>query len=179
MNIPAGTGDWFGGWDGDEKPQPHLYANEDASRGRMVELIERGQPAVMLCHWPGLYSHGTKQGFLDFQKVVTALAGRFSKQTLWMKLSAIGRYWAARELTKISVGENRQLSIDAPLSCPDFTIRLKLRPSMAPTLHIGQSATPLREIKSSEQLVENSFFSDEQQLIACFALPKGSSRLTC
>ena len=124
MNIPAGTGDWFGGWDGDEKPQPQLYANEDASRGRMVELIERGQPAVMLCHWPGLYSHGTKQGFLDFQKVVTALAGRFSKQTLWMKLSAIGRYWAARELTKMSVGENRQLSIDAPLSCPDFTIRL-------------------------------------------------------
>ncbi len=179
MNIPAGTGDWFGGWDGDEKPQPQLYADEDASRGRMVELIEHGQPAVMLCHWPGLYSHGTKQGFTDFKKVVTSLAGRFSKQTLWMKLSAIGRYWAARELTKISVGENRQLSINAPLSCPDFTIRINGRPSAAPTLHIGRSATPLREIKSPEQLVENSFFSDEQQLIACFALPKGSSRLTC
>jgi hypothetical protein len=178
MNIPAGTGDWFGGWDGDEKPQPHLYANEDASRGRMVELIERREPAVMLCHWPGLYSHGTEEGFLDFKKVVAVLEGRFSKQTLWMKLSSIGRYWAARELTKISLGENRQLSIDAPLSCPDFTIRLNVRPIAAPTLHTGQSAMRLREVNSSEQLTESTFWSNEQELIACFDLPTGSSRLT-
>jgi hypothetical protein len=177
MNIPAGTGDWFGGWDGDETPQPDLYANDDATRGRMVELIERGEPAVMLCHWPGLYSHGTKRGFLDFQKVVTALEGRFSKQTAWMKLSAIGRYQAAKELTKLDLGENRQLSIDAPLSCPDFTIRLKLRPSSAPTLHIGQSATPLRKVGAPEQLSENTFWTADEQLIACFSLPKGSSRL--
>jgi hypothetical protein len=177
MNIPAGTGDWFGGWDGDEKPQPQLYANEDASRGRMVELIERGQPAIMLCHWPGLYTHGNKQGFLDFKKVVTALEGRFSKQTAWMKLSAIGRYQAAKELTKIDVGENRQLSIDAPLSCPDFTIRLNIRPNAAPTLHLGQSAMRLQKVNSPEQLSENTFWTDDEQLTACFALPKGSSRL--
>jgi hypothetical protein len=177
MNIPAGTGDWFGGWDGDEKPQPQLYANEDASRGRMVELIERGQPAIMLCHWPGLYSHGTKQGFIDFKKVVTALAGRFSKQTAWMKLSAIGRYQAAKELTKIELGENHELSVDAPLSCADFTIRLKVRPSAAPTLHLGQSAMRLQKVNSPEQLTENTFWTDDEQLIACFALPKGISRL--
>jgi hypothetical protein len=177
MNIPASTGDWFGGWDGDEKPQPHLYANEDATRGRMIELIERGEPAVMLCHWPGLYSHGTKQGFLDFQKVVTALEGRFSKQTVWMKLSAIGRYQAAKELTKIDVGENHQLSIDAPLLCPDFTIRLNARPSTVPTLHLGQSAMPLRKVNAPEQISENTFWTAEEQLIACFALQKGNSSL--
>jgi hypothetical protein len=177
MNIPAGTGDWFGGWDGDERPQPDLYANEDASRGRMVELIERGEPAVMLCHWPGLYSHGTRQGFLDFKKVVTALEGRFAKQTQWMKLSAIGRYWAAKELTKISIGENGQVSIDAPLACPHFTIRLTRRRAAAPSLHAGQSATQLRKVRSAHQLVEGTFSSDDEQLIACFALPKGISRL--
>jgi hypothetical protein len=177
MNTPAGTGDWFGGWDGDDKPQPDLYANEDASRGRMVELIERGEPAVMLCHWPGLYSHGAKQGFLDFKKVVTALEGRFTKQTLWMKLSAIGRYWAAKELTKLSTDGNGQLSIDAPLSCSDFTVRLNRRRTMAPMLHAGQSATRLREVSSADQLVENTFSADGEQAIACFALPKGRSRL--
>jgi hypothetical protein len=179
MNIPAGTDDWFGGWDGDDKPQPDLYANEDASRGRMVELIERREPAVMLCHWPGLYSHGTKQGFLDFKKVVTALEDRFSKQTLWMKLSAIGRYWAAKELTKFSMDENRQLSIDAPLACPNFTIRLSRRPTTAPSLHAGQSVAQFREVSSADQLVEDTFSSDAEQLVVCFALPKGISRLAC
>jgi len=177
MNIPAGTGDWFGGWDGDEKPQPQLYANEDASGGRMVELIERREPAVMLCHWPGLYSHGTKQGLLDFKKVVTALEGRFAKQTAWMKLSAIGRYQAAKELTKIDFGENHELSIDAPLSCPEFTIRLNVRASRAPTLHRGQSAMRLQKVNSPEQLTENTFWTDDEQLTACFALANGSSRL--
>jgi hypothetical protein len=142
----------------------------------MVELIERREPAVMLCHWPGLYSHGTRQGFLDFKRVVTALEQRFSKETLWMKLSAIGRYWAAKALTKLSVDENRQLSIDAPLACPDFTLRINARPSMAPTLHAGPSATQLREVSSAEQLVENTFWADDEQIFACFALPKGMSR---
>jgi hypothetical protein len=96
-----------------------------------------------------------------------------------MKLSAIGRYQAAKELTKINVGENHQVSLDAPLSCPDFTIRLNVRPSTAPTLHVGQSAIPLREVHSSERLTENTFWTDDEQLTACFALPKGSSRLTC
>jgi hypothetical protein len=108
---------------------------------------------------------------------VTALEGRFSKQTLWMKLSAIGRYQAARELTKLDLGENRELSIDAPLSCPDFTIRLKVRPTMAPTLRIGQSGIRLQKVNSPEQLAENTFWDDDKQVTACFALPKGTSRL--
>ncbi len=39
MNVLAGTGDWFGGWDGDEQPLPDLYCNRDATKGKMVELI--------------------------------------------------------------------------------------------------------------------------------------------
>ncbi len=42
------------------------------SEGKMVELIERRQPAVMLCHWPGMYSNGTREGFDAFQRVVEA-----------------------------------------------------------------------------------------------------------
>ena len=94
-----------------------------------------------------------------------------------MKLSAIGRYQAAKELTKIELGENHELSVDAPLSCADFTIRLKVGPSAAPTLHLGQSAMRLQKVNSPEQLTENTFWTDDEQLIACFALPKGISRL--
>ena len=179
MNIPAGTDDWFGGWDGDDPPQPQRYANEDATSGRMVELIERQQPAIMLCHWPGLYSHGTKQGLFDFQKVVTALHNRFSKQTLWMKLSDIGRYWAARKLAKIRVDENRIVSIDAPISCRNFTVRFRMRPNNTPLLRFGQSARQLREVKARDQLAEGTFWADDEQTIVCFELPKGMSRIEC
>ena len=87
VNIPAGTGDWFGGWQGDLKSEGDRYANADATSGRMVELIQRGDPALMLCHWPGMYCNGTKSGFTAFQNVVTAIDRKFRDQTLWMNLS--------------------------------------------------------------------------------------------
>jgi hypothetical protein len=177
MNIPAGTDDWFGGWDGDEKSQSHRYANSDASSGRMVELIEGGNPAVMLCHWPGLYSHGTKEGFQGFKKVVTALDHRFSKQTNWMKLSEIGRYWAARRLTKLNVNDNLAVSIVAPISCAEFTLRLQKHVTKPPTLHFGQTALQLREVNSSDLLVGSTFWTAGEEITACFDLPKGDSRL--
>jgi hypothetical protein len=177
MNVPAGTGDWFGGWDGDEKCQPEMYANADATRGRMVELIERSRPAIMLCHWPGLYSHGTKQGFLDFQKVVRALEGRFSEQIAWMKLSDIGRYWAARKLTRLTADGDRILLIDAPIASADFTVRLGPRPAKPPTFFARQQVQRLREVRSPEHLSQNTFWSAEGQFLACFDLPPGRSRL--
>ncbi len=51
VNVPAGTGDWFGGWQGDRTSEPDRYASTDASGGRMVDLIERrstGRHAVSL-----------------------------------------------------------------------------------------------------------------------------------
>jgi len=99
VNVPAGTGDWFGGWQGVREPEPARYANDDATAGRLVDLIMRGQPAVMLCHWPGMYCNGTKNGFHAFKRVVEALERRFSDRTIWMKPSEMARYWAAKELT--------------------------------------------------------------------------------
>ncbi len=49
VNVPAGTGDWFGGWMGLVQSEGHRNANSDASAGRKVlSLIERGVPALML-----------------------------------------------------------------------------------------------------------------------------------
>ena len=39
VSVLAGTGDWFGGWDGDETSQPEKYANDAATRGRMASSI--------------------------------------------------------------------------------------------------------------------------------------------
>ena len=53
----------------------------------MVELIQRGEPAVMLCHGPGKYSHGSQHGINAFRQVVEALNEQFKDQTEWMKES--------------------------------------------------------------------------------------------
>ena len=71
-----------------------------------------------------MYSNGTREGFKHFQKVVVALAARFGDQTIWMKLSEMARYWAAKELTAIR-SEQDTLLLKAPHSPPQkFTLEL-------------------------------------------------------
>jgi hypothetical protein len=176
VNVPAGTGDWYGGWDGDEKSQGHLYANEDATSGRMVELIERGEPAIMLCHWAGMYTHGTKQGFADLKKVVVALNERFAEQTMWMKVSEIARYWAVKELTTIQSRAGR-VTFQAPFGGPNFTVGLKLRAETDPKWSAAGRPVTLRQVSSAPQLSSGTWLRDKDGIVACFDLPKGESVL--
>jgi hypothetical protein len=174
VNVIAGTGDWFGGWDGDEPSQGHRYSNDDATSGRMVELIERDQPAIMLCHWPGMYTHGTQQGFEDFKRVVVALDGRFRDRTLWMKLSEIARYWAAKELTRIEQTESG-VRLNAPFASSDFTLRLSNASAGEPRIVAAGEPRRLEPVKSAAQLKSGSWLRDDDGLVVCFDLPRGES----
>ncbi len=178
VNVPAGTGDWFGGWDGVDEPQGHLYSNGDATGGRMVELIEKRQPAIMLCHWPGLYCNGSLDGFHQFQGVVTALEKRFGGQTIWMKVSQIGRYWAAKELTGMHVADG-VVHMQAPFACDDFTLSIldsRKQPSRVVLKTVAQSRE-LAKVASPDDLAANTYAATDAKLMCCFSLPKGASRL--
>jgi len=172
VNVPAGTGDWFGGWDGDREPEGDRYANADATGGRMVDLIERGEPALMLCHWPGMYTHGTRRGFEAFQRVVSAIHGRFADRTIWMKLSEIARYWAAKNLTRIERGGNA-LKLTAPFACPGFTLRVPWVDGSVPTVVRGESPLAMSEVADRRRLEPGTWWRDKQSAIVCFDLPKG------
>ena len=176
VNIPAGTGDWFGGWQGDGESAGDRYANADATSGRMVELIQRGDPALMLCHWPGIYSNGTKSGFKAFQNVVTALDKRFGDQTLWMKLSEIARYQAAKELTEINKTD-RGLAFQAPFAAPDFTVKTQRESDAPPVLVVENKPLKLDEVKQPRDLKSGTWLVDGKQITVCFDLPKGESIL--
>jgi hypothetical protein len=176
VNVPAAAGDWFGGWEGDEPSRGHLYADAQAKSGRMVELIEAGGPAIMYCHWPGLYTHGTKDGFRDFQQVVRALATRFGDETLWMKLSEIARYQAARELTAIARGDGG-LVLDAPFACPAFTIRVPSTRTGPPAIRHQGHLLPLDEAPGAAHLVPGSWLRGDGSVTACFDLPRGRTIL--
>lgn len=177
VNVPAGTGDWFGGWQGDTPSQPDLYANEDATAGRMVELIERGQPALMLCHWPGIYSNGTKEGLKSFQRVVLSLRARFADRTVWMKLSEIARYWAAKELTAIARGPEG-IAFDAPFACPKFTLRIAGPIAAPPKLTSNGAIAPLTETGDARSLDAGKWLRTNDGTLVCFDLPKGKSTIT-
>jgi len=176
VNVPAGTGDWFGGWDGDREVEGHRYANDDATSGRMVELIERGQPAVMLCHWPGLFNQGTKEGFGAFKRIVLALDARYRDRTLWMKGSEIGRYWAAKGLTRIE-RRNGRVTLTAPYACPQFTLRIPNPAAAPPTIVHRGTPMPLAEVKHVRDLASGTWLREPQGAVVCFDLPKGETAL--
>ncbi|MBI1312790.1 hypothetical protein GC176_15980 [bacterium] len=176
VNVPAATGDWFGGWDGDRVPEPDRYATADASSGRMVELIERGDPAVFLCHWPGMYTQGTKAGFQAFQQVVLALNQRFRDQTIWLKMSEIARYYAAAELTKIERRDS-SLMLRAPFATQRFTLRIPGKVSVAPVVAAGETIR-LKEVRSAAALDSGNWLREDGSFVVCFDLPKGESTVS-
>lgn len=174
VNVPAGTGDWFGGWDGDRKVEGHRYSNADATSGRMVDLILRREPAVMLCHWPGMYCQGSEAGFQAFQRVVLALADRFADQTRWMKVSEIARYWTAKELTQVSL-DGDTASLSAPFACEDFTMRLKVRAPKGVAVAHGKDRVELQRVDNPTALRAGRWCRDEDSVLACFDLARGES----
>ena len=88
----------------------------------MVEVIERGEPAVMMSHWTGIHWNGQELGFKVFQEVVRRLHARFDN-LVWMTLSEMSRYWAAKALTRIEWHRGR-VTFRAPFACPRFTVRV-------------------------------------------------------
>jgi hypothetical protein len=168
VNVPAGTGDWFGGWQGDRDPEPDRYCNQEATSGRMVELIERREPAVMLCHWPGIYSNGSEAGFRAFQRIVTSLEARYGDQTIWMKLSEIGRYWTAKKLTKLR-RTGKQVALDAPFAADKFTFRIM---NVNGPVRFG---TGMRQVCQLSGLDSGTWFQSGRDVIVCLNLPRGRS----
>ncbi|MBT4691812.1 MAG: hypothetical protein HOB73_00525, partial [Planctomycetaceae bacterium] len=134
--------------------------------------------AVMLCHWPGMYTQGTKKGFAAFQRVVKTLNSRFSNQTIWMKLSEIGRYWTAKELTRITVAE-RKISLNAPFGTPKFTVRVTgvAATNNGPRLMVENQTVVLQGVTEIRLLRSGTWHADSKGLIMCFDLPKGVSQI--
>ena len=175
VSILACTGDWTGGWDCEPPGGADKFITEDLQRGRMVEVIQRGEPAFMLAHWTGVFWNGQELGFKIFQETVRRLKARFDN-LIWMKLSEAARYWAARELTQIDrAGESFEFL--APYACPEFTMRFGMRGNQVPHRVAGGMAMPLDEVGSPKTLVPGSWCREGQKAIACFGLTKGKSRL--
>lgn len=180
VNVPAGTGDWFGGWDGSLESSAEKYSDRDATTGRMVELIERGEPAVMLCHWPGMYCNGSKSGFRAFQRVVKSLHDRFDSETLWMKVSEIAHYWAARECCSVATGVG-MYRLSSPLACSDYTVSFEGLWDSVEAEHVQGASSPerltLQRTAGREDLRAGRFCHSGDRTWVCLDLQAGTTVL--
>lgn len=166
VSIYACTGDWTGNWDCSTQPEPDRYISADLRSGRMVEVIERGEPAIALSHWTGIWFNGRELGFQAMREVVRRLNTRYGRRVRWMKLCEIARYWAVKALATISI-QGGELTVDSPYDCPDFTVRWPRTAGLS-----------LREVTSVETLEPGTWMRDSRdRVIACVQLRKGLNRI--
>ena len=173
--VPGCTGDWTAGWDCTNPGGVDKFITADGQSGRMVEVIKRGEPALMFGHWTGIYFNGYEIGFKILQEVVKRLHAHFDNLH-WMKNSEVARYWAAKELTRIERTGNT-IKLRAPYACPDFTLRIAARTQKPPQLRSGADAKPLSEVAAPLKLTAGTWCRDGEATLVCFALNKGGSQL--
>lgn len=175
VSILGCTSDWFGDWDGLHPGSPDMFITEDLLSGRMVDVIDSAEPAIMVCHWPGIYFNGDKVGFNILKQVVKRLNQKYD-HLVWMKLSEIARYWAAKELTNIKLDGNI-LTLNAPFATPGFTLKLNFNPRH-PGLRIrGEEIKPFAKVNDKRAIKDHTWYSDKAGSILCFNLEKGSNEL--
>ncbi len=174
VSVLGCTGDWFGGWDGLTPGSADRFISEDLQSGRMTEVIDSGEPAIMVCHWPGIYYNGEKTGFKVLMEVNRRLNQKYDN-IIWMKLSEIARYWAAKELTSISSAENT-IMLKAPYATPGFTLKVKASVSKPRIKTCGQEKS-LIKITSRKDIANGTWYQDGSGSILCFELGKGLNEL--
>jgi hypothetical protein len=182
VSIIGCTGDWFGGWDGLTPGSVDAFITGDLKRGRLPDVIRRGEPAILVAHWPGIYFNGEEVGFKILQEVVARLDRAFDS-LIWLKLGEIARYWAARELTRIERPAPNQVALYAPFRCPEFTLKIDLGgpagfPHVERTdLSAEGKTTRLDDVTGRLALKSHAAYRSGSALFACFDLPKGFCQL--
>jgi hypothetical protein len=175
VSIIGCTGDWFGGWDGLERGSVDKLIAEDLKGGRLPEVIARGEPAVLCCHWPGIYFNGERVGFNVFKEAVARLHRRYDN-LVWMKLSEIARYWAAKELTRIEK-QGGKVTLQAPFAAPRFTLEVAAAPGRSVEVISNGAPQILKEVKAPLELAGGTFHRHDRSVTACFDLARGKSVL--
>jgi hypothetical protein len=94
-----------------------------------------------------------------------------------MKLSEIARYWAAKELTTISVNGNK-ITLNAPFASHGFALKINFS-ARNPAIRTGRDEIKqLIRVKDLKELKSNTWYAEKSDSILCFNLEKGLSELT-
>jgi hypothetical protein len=130
----------------------------------------------MVCHWSGIYFNGLEVGFTIFKEAVRRLKMHYPDALIWMKLSEVARYWAARELTRVERRPDR-IELSAPFACPAFTIKTAANPEAIPRLATNGTSIPFREVMRPSALESGTWLRSGEDVTLCFDLPRGRSTI--
>ncbi len=175
VSVLGCTSDWFGDWDGLHPGNADLFITEDLQSGRMVDVIDSAEPAIMVCHWPGIYFNGEKVGFNILKQVVKRLNQKYD-HLIWMKLSEIARYWAAKKLTSITLKGN-SIAISAPFATSGFTLKVNSTLRHPGLRRNGGEIKPFVRVNDKRAIKANTWYADKTGSILCFDLEKGPGEL--
>ena len=175
VHIIGCTGDWFGGWDGLTPGDANRFITEDGTTGRLVEVIDSEEPAIIVCHWPGIYYNGEKLGFNIFKKVVSRLHQKYDN-LYWMKLTDIASYWAAKKHTKVNY-DGKEIIIRAPFKCRDFTFSIE-SDIFSPMLTHSQNGIRLNYVTDIKFLRENTWTKQGNRQIFCIDLDANQMKIS-
>ncbi|NKB66751.1 MAG: hypothetical protein GKR89_06810 [Candidatus Latescibacteria bacterium] len=158
--IIASTGDWTGSWTGYGQVDADKYITADLQGGRLPELIDSGQPAVLISHWQGFYGmhDQDRRGFEAFKTVVQRLQQRDPRNecSQWRTCSQITNYACCREMAQVEVGEG-SIRLDLPVQVPELTLRL----SGAPVHGVSVDGQPLEQAGNRATFRSGTFLPEK------------------
>lgn len=165
--LMSSTGDWTGSWTGYGEVNADKYITADLRGGRLPELIDAGDPAVLISHWQGFYGmhNEDRRGFNAFKTVVQRLEERDPKgeRTQWRKCSEITNYACAREMAEVKLNGNT-VELDLPVRVPDFTLRL----TGATVRGVSVDGKPLERAGSRAAFKSGTFLAEGDVTVAAF-----------
>ena len=178
-SIICCTHDWFGGWTGYDAGDSDRFLTEDLQGGVLAPVLARELPCVMVGHWPGFYYGGAEVGF-DVLKEVKRRLDTYDpdgSKTRWMKTSAIGHYWMARQLSEVRseplANGGQRVAVTTRFPTGDFTLWLD-----QPCTQVALNGQPLRQVYSRRALAEGAFLVEGSRTAVAFDLPEGETTLT-
>jgi hypothetical protein len=164
--IIASTGDWTGSWTGYGEVNADKYITADLTGGRLPELIEKGEPAVLISHWQGFYGlhNADRAGFRALQTVVQRLKelDPLGERARWRKPSELTGYAIMREVADVNAG-GQSVTLDLPARVPELTLRLDL-----PARGVRVDGAPLQRAASRAAWRSGGYYLDGEQTLLAF-----------
>jgi len=166
--VVACTLDRTGSWTGYDAVDPDYYITEDLRGGRLPEVIDAGDPAIMCSHWQGFYGlhAGDQRGFRTLQVVVERLRQRdpLGERIRWRKCSEIAAYACAREMATVRV-KGAVADLQLPVLVPELTLRVR---GSGPLRGVRVDGAPLHRVARRAAFESGTYMVEGEETLLAF-----------
>jgi len=169
--VVACTGDKTGSWTGYGEVDADYYITPDLCGGRLAEVIDAGDPAIMCSHWQGFYGlhSDDHRGFDALRTIVARLHDRDPRgeRTRWRKCSEIATYACARSMASYTVS-GYTVDLDLPVQAPEITLRIAEKDVGERIRGVSVNGVPLTRVTERAAFESGTFLASSDSLLLSF-----------